>query len=215
MIVAAPAAAAGPNLPTEPGCGYGTMSFVPNSTPDPTHDQADAKPVTEPLARCALETERHVAGSGWDQAPRVFALVETSELLAAEPGLRDSMSVTDLVPGALTAIEQEGFARTSSIESLLGRLAWPETVHGAAVAIERVVVPPEAERDLPDDPTEAAEQLAQHPDRQDVRLLVAVHRDGRGICLLRQRAHDRDDRVAMGEDIAPGLLHALRATLED
>ncbi|MBM6545721.1 hypothetical protein JNO54_06150 [Janibacter sp. YIM B02568] len=186
------------------------MSFVPNSTPD----QPASQPVTEPLARCALETEKHVADRGWDQAPRVFALVETAELLAAEPGLRETMSVTDLVPGAITAIEQEGYARTSSIESLLGRLAWPDTVHGAAVALERVVVPPGAERDLPEDPTEAAEQLAQHPDRQDVRLLVAVHRDGRAICLLRQRAHDSDDRVAMGEDIAPGLVHALRSTLE-
>lgn len=189
------------------------MSFVPEeTTPEPA---PTSQPTTEPLARCALETERHVAQAGWDQPPRVFALVGTEALLAAEPALRGSMSVTDLVPGALTAIEQEGFARTSSIESLLGRLAWPGTVDGAAVALERVVVPPDAERDLPADPTEAAERLAAHPDRQDVRLLVAVHRDGRSVCLLRQRAYDRDDRVALGEDIAPGLVHALRATLED
>jgi hypothetical protein len=47
-----------------------------------------------------------------------------------------------------------------------------------------------------------------------VRLLVAVTRDGQTRCLLRQRAHDSDDQVAMGEDLAPGLVHALRATLD-
>ena len=176
---------------------------------------AQSQPTTEPLALAALETERHVAGAGWDQNPRVFALVSTEQLIAAEPGLRETMGASDLAPGALTAIEQEGLPSTSSIESLLARMAWPETVDGVALAVERIVVPPEAERDLPTSPADAVDALAAHPDREDVRLLVAVHRDGRSICLLRQRTHDRDDRVAMGEDIAPGLVHALRATLED
>ncbi|GAA3610951.1 PPA1309 family protein [Marihabitans asiaticum] len=204
----APVPESSPSDPVDPRDPRDPLRPEPRSRPD-------SMPVTEPLARCALETERHVGTAGWDQAPRVFALVETEALLAAEPQLRESMSVTDLVPGALTAIEQEGFARTSSIETLLGRLSWPETVHGAAIAIERVVVPPSAEHDLPSDPEQAAEHLAAHPDRQDVRLLAAVHRDGRSICLLRQRANDHDDQVAMGEDIAPGLVHALRTTLED
>lgn len=185
------------------------MVPVPDSSPD-------AVPTTEPLTVAALETERHVAASGWDQNPRVFALVDTAALVAAEPALADSLDgAADRAPGALTAIEQEDLPRTSSLESLLGRMAWPETVHGAAVAVERVVIPPGAERDLPEDPAEAVDALARHPQREDVRLLVAVHRDGRSVCLLRQRAHDQDDRVATGEDIAPGLVHALRATLED
>ena len=54
--------------------------------------------------------------------------------------------------------------------------------------------------------------VAEHPGRADVRLLVAVTRDGSARCLLRQRDHDSDDRVALGDDIAPGLVHALRAT---
>ena len=172
------------------------MVPVPDSSPD-------AVPTTEPLTVAALETERHVAASGWDQNPRVFALVDTAALVAAEPALADSLDgAADRAPGALTAIEQEDLPR-------------PETVHGAAVAVERVVIPPGAERDLPEDPAEAVDALARHPQREDVRLLVAVHRDGRSVCLLRQRAHDQDDRVATGEDIAPGLVHALRATLED
>ena len=48
-----------------------------------------------------------------------------------------------------------------------------------------------------------------------MRLLVAVLRDGTSICLLRQRAHDSDDAVATGRDLAPGLVAALQATFED
>lgn len=191
------------------------MVFVPDSSPDHTPDPA-SQPTTEPLAVAALETERHVASAGWDQNPRVFALVDTAALTAAEPQLAAALSGdADRAPGSLTAIEQEDLPRTSNLESLLGRMAWPETVDGVALAVERVVIPPGAERDLPQDPDAAVDALAQHPQRQDVRLLVAVHRDGRAVCLLRQRANDRDDRVATGEDIAPGLVHALRATLED
>jgi hypothetical protein len=41
-----------------------------------------------------------------------------------------------------------------------------------------------------------------------------VTRDGQSRCLLRQRANDRDDKVALGDEIAPGLVHALKATLQ-
>lgn len=178
----------------------------------------DVPPVTtlaaDPLSLAALDTERHVAAAGWDQPARLFALVRTSDLLAREPHLRGQMSDADLAEGALTAIEQEGLPATSSLETLLGRLAWPDEVDGCAFAIERMVVPPDAERDLPDRSEAAVENLAAHPDRRDVRLLVAVLRDGSSICLLRQRDHDFDDAVAVGRDIAPGLVEALKATFE-
>jgi hypothetical protein len=185
-----------------------TAPLPGRSTPSPS------TPVVDPLSLVALETERHVAAAGWDQPPRLFALVPTRDLLEREPRLRSAVGPTDALDGALTAVEQDGLPPTSSVESLLGRLGWPETVAGCALAVERVVVPPEAERDLPDDPEVAVEVLAAHPDRRDVRLLVAVTRDGEARCLLRQREHDADDRVAAGEDIAPGLVSALRASLE-
>ncbi|MDT0214466.1 PPA1309 family protein [Rothia sp. ARF10] len=172
-------------------------------------------PVTDPLSLAALDTERHVASGGWDQHPRLFALVSTADLVAREPQLAAGLSVSDQVEGALTAIEQEDLPEAESIESLLGRIAWPETVIGCAIVVERLVVPPEAERDLPEDRDAAVSALAAHPDRRDVRLLAAVTRDGRSICLLRQREHDSDDRVATGSDIAPGLVAALRSTFSD
>lgn len=173
-----------------------------------------SEPTTDPLAIAALDTERHVARSGWDQPPRLFALVPTAELVAHEPQLRSTLSAADLADGALSAVEQENLPRSADLESVLGRIAWPQGVTGCAFAVERMVVPPDAERDLPGDPDAAVERLAAHPDRRDVRLLVAVTRDGRSICLLRQRAHDADDQVATGPDLAPGLVAALRATLD-
>lgn len=175
-------------------------------------------PVTDPLSVVALETERYVAGAGWDQPPRLFALVETAELLQAAPGLATAPgegTVVDPDAGDLTAVEQDDLPEADGVEDLLARIAWPTAVTGCALVVERIVVPPEAERDLPDDPSAAMEQLAAHPAREDVRLLAAVTRDGQARCLLRQRSHDRDDRVATGEDIAPGLVEALRATLVD
>jgi hypothetical protein len=171
------------------------------------------QPIFSPLVTSALETERHVAAAGWDQPPRLFALVRTAGLLDREPHLQAQLGQGE--EGGLTAIEQEGLPGTSSLESLLAQLAWPQDVDGVALAVERLVVPPEAERDLPQDPEQAAQALAAHPDRKDVRLLVAVLRDGESACLLRQRDHDTDDKVASGPDIAPGLVQALSATLQD
>lgn len=171
--------------------------------------------MTDPLSIAALDTERHVGSAGWDQPPRLFALVPTAELLAREPQLVAGLTVSDRIEGALTAIEQEDLPETDSLESLLGQIAWPETVVGCAIVVERLVVPPETERDLPSDRDAAVAELAGHPDRRDVRLLAAVTRDGSSVCLLRQREHDSDDRVATGSDIAPGLVEALGATLTD
>ncbi|MFX0538276.1 PPA1309 family protein [Ornithinimicrobium sp. Y1847] len=171
------------------------------------------KPTPDDLLTAAADTERHVATLGWDQPPRLFALVRTGLLREREPRLAGKLLGAD--DEGLTAVEQDGLPPTADLESLLGRVAWPDEVEGAALAIERIVVPPEAEHDLPEDRQEAADRLAAHPDRQDVRLLAAVLRDGSEVCLLRQRRYDDDDAVAIGRDIAPGLTHALAMTLRD
>lgn len=173
------------------------------------------QPLHPPLVECAIETERYVAAAGWDQPVRLFALVETATLVAAEPHLADQLKGGGDLTGALSAIEQDGLPPSDPLEDFLAMLAWPAEVDGAALAIERLVVPPAAEVDLPDDPDEAARLLAAHPDRVDVRLFVAVTRAGESTCLLRQRPHDADDKVAIGREIAPDLVAALAATLED
>ncbi len=169
---------------------------------------------SEALRQVAQQTERYVAAGGWDQQVRLFALVPTADLLAREPQLGAAMGPD---PGQFTAVEQDGMPPTADLQSLLGRLAWPPAVAGAALVVERIVVPPEAEREVRErhtDDSAALEALATHPARRDVRLLVAVLRDGPAICLLRQREHDSDDRVATGPDLAPGVTAALRATFD-
>lgn len=186
-------------------------------TSTPNRDAQAAEPgAAGGLREAVVETERHVAGFGWDQPPRLFALVRTRSLVAREPGLAAQLGTPDAIdPAHLTAVEQDQLAPTSSIESMLGTMAWPDEVDGAALSVERVVVPPEAERDLPPDADRALEHLAAHPQRQDVRLVVGVLRDGTAMCALRQRAHDANDAVAVGPDLVPGLVHALHATLLD
>ena len=191
-------------MPAPTGCDDG---------PVPTDQPTDPPTAPTPLLAAAIDTERHVARLGWDQPPRLFALVPTAVLQEREPSLQAQLKDAD--PAGFTAVEQEGLPPTSDLESLLGRIAWPEDVVGAAIAVERIVVPPEAERDLPEDPRAATDQLVAHPGRKDVRLLAACLRDGQQICLLRQREHDSDDAVAVGQDIAPGLTHALSMTLRD
>lgn len=174
-------------------------------------------PVRSPLTEAAVDTERHVARMSWDQPPRLFALVNNAALVAREPSLSEQLGQAD--PAGFSAIEQEGLDFSLTLEAMLAQLAWPDEVDGVALAVERIVVPPEAEHDLPEDQDQAMSILTEHPDRKDIRVLVAVLRGddsapGESVCLIRQRDHDSDDAVAIGADLAPGLVHALRASLQ-
>lgn len=154
------------------------------------------QPVLSPLTRCALETELHVAADGWNQPPRLFALAKNGDLLRRQPALASMLG--DIDPEEFSAIEQDG-ALGDDLEESLGHTAWPTDVDGVALAIERVIMPP-------DGPSATQAQ------REDVRLLVAALRDGEIITLVRRKAED-DDKVAIGTNIAPGLVEALKATL--
>lgn len=173
----------------------------------------DSAQITAALSRCVRETELHVAGGGWDAPVRVFALVSTSAALAADPSLAALLPDTGGDPHHLTAVEQEDLPAADSLEELLAQLAWPDAVDGAAVVVERLVVPPTAESELPQDEAEAVAALAAHPEAEDVRLAVGVLRSGQSWCALRARSHDTDDQVAGGPDSVPGLVAALAATL--
>jgi hypothetical protein len=164
----------------------------------------------EGLATAVLEIERHAAESGWDQPARLFALVETARLAASEPQLADSLGEEPLTP-----VEQEGLAAGRALEEQLAGITWPETVLGCAALVERVVLPPDVEAQLPDQPRAAAMFAAEHPDRQEVRIVAAATRTGASYCALRLRAHDDDESVLTGTDLVPGLVRLVRATLED
>ena len=45
------------------------------------------------LLSVVTEVEAHVAEAGWDQPPQLFALVDTEELLRAEPQLATTLGI--------------------------------------------------------------------------------------------------------------------------
>lgn len=172
------------------------------------------------VRRVVVELEQHVAAAGWDAPIRIFALIRTAAALERDADLSrqlpaDVVAAAQADPDHLTAVEQEGLPEAETLHDLLGQLAWPESVDGAAIVVERSVIPPEVEAQMPKDEEEALAWLQAHPERRDVRLAAATLRSGQHACALRARDHDADDQVAVGPDLAPGLVAAMAATLED
>lgn len=166
------------------------------------------------LASVVLEIESHSAQAGWDQPGRLYALVETARLVRREPALAAAMGLdTAAAEGSLTPVEQEQLP-PDRFESTLASIAWGPEVAGCAAVVERLVLPPEADDAIPEDPVAAAEYAAAHPERQEVRMAVGVTRAGASYCALRLRAHDDDHSVVGGADLVPELVALLGATLE-
>jgi hypothetical protein len=166
------------------------------------------------LVELVREVERYVATDGWDQNPRMFALARTAELVRLEPELAEALGAAGEDPESLTPIEQELLDHDRPLDEVLATTMWPAEVAGAALVLERLVLPPSAEDVLDEsDPAALEEAAATHPDREDVRMAVVVTRDGRRVCAVRLRSHDVDDEVLVGENVVPRLADALAATL--
>jgi hypothetical protein len=166
------------------------------------------------LRAAVVEVEHFVSEDGWDQPGRLFALVPTDELLEAEPELAIELGVHSNTFETLTPVEQEIDPNVRSLEDLLSRIAWPSTVVGVVAVVERLVLPPTAEEEVPEEQARAMSYAAEHPEREDVRIAAGVLRVGNAHCVLRLRSHDDDDHLVQGPDLVPGLLAALRETLE-
>ncbi|MFJ7148532.1 PPA1309 family protein [Streptomyces sp. NPDC100445] len=171
-----------------------------------------------PLTRAVLEIDEYASGLGWDQPARLFALVDTARLrvqeptLAAQLGLQDEPETTGLTP-----IEQDEIPSGKPLDEFLGTIAWPDAVVGCALTVERLMLPPSAEAQVPSGLDEAGltRWVAQHPERQEVRMTVAVLRDGGRESALRLREKDSPTEVLTGPDLVPGLAEALVATFAD
>ena len=185
--------------------GMSSGAQVP-SPDDPPTDAA------RNLNRAVDEVERHVRLDGWDQPPRLFALAPTDELLTREPALAAQIGVDPETSAGLTPIEQD--IGSQSVEDLLASIAWPETVTGAVLVIERIVLPPGVEDDMPEDDDAASTWAQNHPARADVRVVVGVLRSGTRTSVVRVRGHDADTDLLRSADLSPELGDALYATFD-
>jgi hypothetical protein len=194
-------------------------------TPDrdlshPTAGAAGPVPALDGLHAVVGEVEGHVAEAGWDQPAHLFALVETEQLLRAEPQLARTLGIVAAAPGSLTPVQQEPLGE-GPLDQALARVVFGEQVLGVVLAQEVLVLPPAAEAAVArtDDPASAA---AEHPERREVRMVVGVLRGGAQATVLRVRGRpdteagggDEDDERVTGPDLAPALAQALLATLE-
>jgi hypothetical protein len=171
-------------------------------------------PPPDPALREAIrEIEAHASQSGWDQPARLFALVDTAALVTREPGLAAAMGLTAESEG-LTAVEQEELPGSALEETLLG-IEWPPEVSGCAAVVERFVLPPSVEAQIPDDDDEARAFAAEHPERHEVRIVAGATRAGATYCAMRLRTHDDDLSVLEAPDLVPTLLELLLSTLHN
>ncbi len=171
-----------------------------------------------PLTRAVLEIDEYASGLGWDQPARLFALVDTARLRVQEPALAAQLGLEDeQQTSGLTPIEQDEIPADQPLDEFLATIAWPDAVTGCALTVERLMLPPSAEAEVPQDLGEAelAKWVAGHPERQEVRMTVAVLRDGARESALRLREKDSPTEVLTGSDLVPGLAEALAATFED
>lgn len=184
------------------------------------------------LARCAHEVADFVDAEGWGQPPQLFALVPTSVLAAAEPGLLE-----ELADGSkLTPIQQHSLpddikGGSPALDEFLATTSWPEGVVGCALVQEIVVLPPAAESALDEalvpllansDAADEAARIAArtHPDRKDGRLIAAVIKDGPTLTLLQMQPDDDADPFApiellLYDNLAPNVVHALYSTFDN
>ncbi|GAA3976297.1 PPA1309 family protein [Streptomyces plumbiresistens] len=171
-----------------------------------------------PLTRAVLEIDEYASGLGWDQPARLFALVDTARLRTQEPALAAQLGLdAEQQTTGLTPIEQEEILAGKPLDEFLGTIAWPDAVVGCALTVERLMLPPSAEASVPEGLTEKklAQWVAEHPDRQEVRMTVAVLRDGARDSALRLREKDSPTEVLTGGALVPGLAEALAATFEE
>ncbi len=169
----------------------------------------------EPLVAALIEIERFVGRAGWDQPARLFGLVPTVELIEAEPHLADQLTVSS--DDALSSVEQQEFNPTGDdpLRALV-RIAWSPAIAGCALSIERSFLSVE-DGQIPDDVDEAAEYVAHHPKRQDIRVVAGAyrHEDGKVTTACVARVASQPDELLVGADMVPALTQALAMTLTD
>lgn len=192
----------------------------------PLDVDAAQPPAAGPLTRVVLDIDEYVSGLGWDQPAMLFALVDTERLREEAPGLAERLGLDEEREGAgggpaLTPVEQDEVPPGVPLDEFLATIAWPESVTGCAMTLERLMLPLSVEEAMPEELREGGDEaalgrwVAGHPERREVRLTVAVLRDGQRETAVRLREKDTETEVLTGPGLVPGLAEALSATFEE
>src|SRR3954470_16699748 len=114
-------------------------SAHPHGAVTPGSDGANAPDWWEDdeLAAAVADVEQFAGEAGWDRPPQLFALVETAELVAAQPELAGEGD------GTYTPVAQDPLP-TGDLFDALGTISWPPGVAGCVLVQEILVLPPEA-----------------------------------------------------------------------
>jgi hypothetical protein len=158
------------------------------------------------LESAMLEAEAYVARRGWGQAPQLFSLASKSSVVVADQKLAGQLQ--DAEPDALIPLLQDELPAGQPLD-VLSSLHWPDEVLGCVLVTEIVTLPPEAEKDAPDDPDTAKQWAAAQSASREARLAVCVSRDGGYTCGLRMKD---DDDVQVSAELADDLVALLLTT---
>jgi hypothetical protein len=158
------------------------------------------------LVSALVEVESFAARRGWGQPPQLYALASRSSLLAADQELESALR--DAPPGSLIPVEQTPLPPGDPME-FLGRIHWPDEVFGCVLVTEAVLLPPDAEPDIPGDPTVIERWANTQPGRRQARLVAGACRDGQYAQGYRFRD---EDEILVGGELADDLVVALLGT---
>lgn len=167
---------------------------------------SDAVLTSQALNKAMLEAVEFIHAEGWGRGPTLFALVPTDILVDALDTTTEQSPLTLVVQDNLPSNLEAG---SEALGDYVSRLAWPAEVVGAVLAQE-IMFNDAAE---PDEPARPA------------RLFSGVLRGDAELTLLQLRPSEADiaERGAFAEDdielrggpgVAPGVIAALRYTLE-
>ena len=153
----------------------------------------------------------------WPALPRFTLFLGVAVLVLALGwyfywmGLLETLDRERAQEGQLRAQYVDKMKQAANLPELLGRIGWPDTVLGCALAVERTLLPAGHEGELPADPQRAAAFVANHPQRQDLRLVVGVLRGGTSDAVARLQCQPGE--LLGGPQLAPGVAEVLAATL--
>ncbi len=169
-----------------------------------------ADPANQQLANALVEIERYLSHGGWDQPARLFALAPTRDLVAAEPSLAEQLNLAN--EDGLSSIEQDDFQAGEDLLVELSKIKWSDAVVGAAIGVERCFLPAQVEAEIPDDPQSAADFVANHEAREDIRVVIGVLRTGQRFGVA--RILSQPEELLSGSGLVPVLEQALSETLK-